>query len=62
MVRLLQDHLRVHRPVADCGIAAELQNPIYEKDRQRHQGSHITGQEDFAESANAVFCAVHLWL
>ena len=34
VVRLLQDHLRVHCLVADCGIAAELQNALYAKDRQ----------------------------
>ena len=31
---LLQDHLRVYCLVADCGIAAELQNALYAKDGQ----------------------------
>ena len=34
VVRLLQDHLRFHCFVADCGIDAELQDPLYAKDGQ----------------------------
>ena len=32
VVRLLQDHLRFCRLVVDCGIVAELQDPLYAKD------------------------------